>query len=369
MTDPQQAQQTAPSSDDPYPLDLWGAEKPAVPRWAWWLGAGLTLVVLGGATAVIVWGAASGERGAASAVAERYVEAIADGDADAANELARVNLDSPENAVLASDALSEAERIADAEVGRLRVNGEAGEAEARIDYRLAGRSHTDTIRLVQDGGGWYVDDGLVYDLAMYGYATAPAGIEGFDGPVPLEYGSAPAHGWGSDGSYSDEGYVGGPTGMRAYPGVYTVVPPNEFFDLVSDGRLEVSPRAEPRWDEWVIPNRAYEAEVDRQVEEWFDACADERTVGALAECGILVDAYAGASDRDLVTDVEIDRYPSFEGYDSGWGELGGEGRFTVTLDGERSEGETVDATSDGAEVSVEATEDGLELSFLFYSAY
>lgn len=248
-----------------------------VPVWAWWTIALAALVVLGGAGAVIWASESSGDSVDAREIARSYVDAIADGDAETANALSRVDERDPATRLLRSDALQEAEHITDVEVGRLRVDPDRGTAVGTVDFRINDRHFDSQIALARDDDGWFVRDGIAVEVSLLWYGEEPPfSVEGFDAVI-----------------LSDES-------LMAYPAVYRVVAPNEYFEVDGPDQWVVGtddvggyagPYAEQE-NHWTVPTAAYWDEVHRQSDAWFDDCAEEDTVEGLAECGIEFSASA-----------------------------------------------------------------------------
>lgn len=314
-----------------------------VPVWAWWLVLGITLLVLGGVAAVIWADANSGDSSKARATAEAYLDAVEAGDADEANGHARVDKRSRQTELLRSDVLEEAdERISDVDLGRLRVDSERGSARGTVEYRLDGRRYSDRLELARDSDGWYVRDGLTVEL--------PFDWSGEGGPFAL--------------AGFDE-VLSGAESLEVYPAVYGVEAPNEFFEVVGDGRMVAAPESTdlfgdyeraPEHGVWTRPTDAYWDEMRTRVAEWYDDCAEKGTAAELRSCGIEIDVPISAVAAEF--DVEVVREPGIiEGY--GWQtfEVDTDGEFLARpkTDGGASE---LSGRNSYADASVEISSDG-----------
>ena len=305
----------------------------AVPRWAWGLGAALAVLVLGGAAAVVAVDAAGNDRGAVRATAERYLDAVAEGDAEAANRLS--GPPRGDERLLDSDALGEATRISRAELRGFRVDFERGTASGRVEFRLEGERFEDRIELVRDEGDrWTVVSGLRYPVSYsssFGDVLEVAGLGG--DPIP-----------------ADSEFV-------AYAGAYEVRSGSDYLDPIPGAVLRVSPDISyPDAAEWYVPSAEYGREAQRRTAEWYAACAEETSVEALADCGIVVDEPLEALTGRVRAEVEMVEEPSLgDGIETGWATLEDPGAFDVTLRGRGDDGRavTVETTARAAEADVE----------------
>ncbi len=314
---------------------------PSVPRWVWGAGIALTVLVLGGAAAVVALDARMNNSGTVRATAERYIQAVADGDAEEANELS--GMDSGSGPMLDSDVLAEAEHISNVELRDFRVDFDRGRASGDVEFELQGERFTDRIELLRDDDEqWTVGSGLQYTV-MY---SSPFGdvlsLEGLDEAIP------------ADGE------------VRAYAGAYDIVSTSEYLDPVGGSALRVTPELSyfDAW-EWFEPNAEYTKEAQRRVTEWYEDCASETTVDALRQCGIEVDDSDVRVSGRAEAEVEMLETPKLweEHVASGWTEIDDVGDFAVTLRGQDTSGEPFTAEVSGwaAEAEVEIRIDGGEL--------
>lgn len=327
-----------------------------VPARVWWITAVVALGVLGSAGAAIWANATSADTVQARAVAQEYVDAIAAGDAETANAHARVAEGQPESGLLHSDALREAERVAGAEIDRLRVDPDRGRATGAVEYELDHRRFTDRIELARDADGWYVIDGLTVELSVGWYGDEPPfSIAGFDGVLT------------------------GPDAIEVYPAVYEIEAPNEYFEVEGDGRMVAAAASrglfgdgdETRSYVWTVPTEAYWDELQRQADAWYDECAKRETVPELRECGIEVDAPAQLEDAEV--EVEIVAYPVvMEDYGWKYPDLADGGDFRIRVTSGSAQESRAEGASSGfagpADVIVELDADGApQLQIVPYS--
>ncbi|UOQ58226.1 hypothetical protein MUN78_05120 [Leucobacter allii] len=317
-------------------------------RWGWTLTAVLTVLVLGGAGAAIAVDAGTHNSGAVREVAEDYVAAVAAGDAERADALAV----SPLGPGVDPEAVASAEHIADAELRGFRVDFDRGRAGGDVSYALEGERHRERLELLRVDGEWRVAEGLRTSVLADSELTSVLAFRGMAEPFPRAGGEIPV-----------------------YAGAYTLISFSEFFELRPNAVVSTaggSPYLSA--EEWLVPAEAYAEEVQRQIDDWYEECAERTEPSALRECGIEIDAAATdlAAGSELVAEVEMLEAPRATEFTDayGWGALADLGRFSVELSGRDDSGARVSASGTAravdAEIEVGAARDALDVSILPY---
>lgn len=315
----------------PYPGGSYGAQPPAgqPPRkgmrpWAWWLiggGAALVVIIVVAVVVAVVVSANSG----AKPVADQYLSAISKGDAKAANQLARVDTSDEKDALLTKGVLSNAvKHITDAKVTKLASSRSSDLTYATVTYELGGKAYHSQIELDKDSKGWYVRQGLTFNLPVSTAASAAS-----DAGYTLK---------GGDVAITTDNYD-----VVAYPGVYRAEAPNEFFTLSDDVQVTVAPDAATTLkDLKLTPSKAYIDDVQKQVDAHFDKCAAMTDYYDIEDCGIEL----GFPDNVMITGakvaVKVGEYPEVEVNDSDDYNLFklGDGSISATITGSTYDGGT-----------------------------
>lgn len=283
-----------------------------VPGWAWGVVLGVVILVLGGVGVVIWHESSSGETAEARQVAERYVAAIADGDAETANEIARIRQADSQYALLASDALTEAEHIFEPSLRGMQISPEGNRGTTEVTYTLGGEKYRDSIVLERDDDGWFVSNGIEIGTLL-GNGAGPIKIPGFDEVI-------------------------GDRHVVAYPGIYDVLPPNEFFDtnvktiVAAPIDTSMSRSTGPRMSVDSDPNADFWREMQERSDAQIDGCVSATDVATLTDCGFYVELPRGFNEADAVVNIEVVEYPAlWEWYDWTVVEYDSFGEFTATV--------------------------------------
>ncbi|WP_164989847.1 Rv0361 family membrane protein [Agromyces atrinae] len=175
----------------------------------------------------------SSERPSPVPLAERYVTALANGDA---TEAARLDgHDSADEPFLSDDALGSAERITEASVEGYQYAGDA--ATATVRFTLDGEQHTAEIGFVWQDDAWVIDEGLASAFSVTGGVQSPS-----DYALPFEIGGVVAP------DESGEPVFGLDRTYLVYPGVYDVdllIDPATIVDITVDPALASDTTGEP----------------------------------------------------------------------------------------------------------------------------
>ena len=338
---------TQPEAQYPEALDPAAAEQPPAPRWAWIATAGLVVVVLGAAGAVVAIDAQANNAGDVRAIAEDYAAAVAGGDFDRAQALFGGSGGALAPAVeVEAEAFASATHIVDPRVRELRVDFDAGRASGTVAYELGGSPYTDRIELARDADDeWRVLRGLRYDIEIDPQGAGALGFRGTSDPLPANAGS-----------------------VSAYAGEYTLVSHNEYYTTVPDPVLRVASSDTTLYaSDWVQEGPGFADEVRRQVTRWYESCARETDVAELQECGIDApepDA-TFSNPLDVQAVVEMQQSPEVSRSDSvgDWLSVEEHGRFTVTYTGTGASNRSATAThtvqATDADFAISPTADGL----------
>lgn len=208
----------------------------------------------------------------ARSVATEYLRALGDGDTMDANRLGRINPDLPANEFLRHEVYTRADHLTDPCIlwGEI-VPRDRSDTEVRfhVTYDLAGETARDTITLVRSHDDWWVSDGLTYRLPRSDpYASFAAedrfSLGGARNPVDRF------------GAYS------------AYAGVYTLAPPNAFYDIDGDVTVVLNHNSPVIADGafTMVPNSSYVSQVQHAVDQAFSEATSCGTLEALREAGM-----------------------------------------------------------------------------------
>jgi hypothetical protein len=277
-------------------------------------------VALGSGVAVGSAEATEEERPAT--VARRYVDAIAAGDANTANRLARVPADRA--ALLTDAALASAERIV---VEHVRPEprptpASGGRATFAVSYVLGGSRHRGRVEVAKDARGWHVARGLAVTVPALARKDTGVGIAGAAAPL------AP--------------------GLLAYPARYALTAGKRLFTLSGDAVLTIADgRGTFGHDFTVRPSPAFAAEVQHAVEARLAQCAALTSFEAVVACGIALDEPSRVDPARAEVTVTEREAPRVEvATDDGGGDflLAG-GRFSARVRGPAPEGRVVETVS------------------------
>lgn len=225
----------------------------------------LTACAVALGSGVAVGRARAAEEDRPARIARQYVDAIAAGDAVAANRLARIP--AARAALLTDEVMRSAERI------RVRdVRPETGPRPASDDraasfsvaYMLAGARHRGSVTVARDDRGWYVRRGLA--VAAPGLPRKGTGVRIAGSAIPL----AP--------------------GDLAYPGRYALTGSKRLFALSGEAALTVADGHAAFGAGFAIrPSSAFAAEVQHAVEARLGQCMALTAFEAVVACGIALD--------------------------------------------------------------------------------
>lgn len=294
-----------------FPPPMPGAPEPepkrAIKPWMWWAGGGgLAFVALAVVAGVVGVNLVAGAGGGAKATAQQYLDAIAKGDAAAASTLARVDTKDEDNVLLAGQALSKAKHITAVSVGKVVTSSRSDRAVVDVRYKLDGKSYRDSIEVDRDDEGWFVTEGMAYDLPYAPYQTGYK-LAGSDQVVASE----------------DDALV-------AYPGVYTLEAPNDYFTLTGDKTMAVTAEY-GELDIELTPSSSYLEEAQKQLDAHFDACAAKTSYYDLEDCGIDLDYPDQILSTKATVAVTIVDYPKVSTEKDGLALSGGS--FTAKASG------------------------------------
>jgi hypothetical protein len=240
-----------------------GTPAPSSKKWLGWvIGGAAAFVVVLVVAVVLVVVAVNGGGGSAKDVAQQYLSDIAKGDATAANRLARIDKSDSEAALLTDSVLAKATRISSPSVTGGTSSSRSG--LMNVKYALGGVTYRDSIMLLKDGKGWYVESGLRYGLPMLDSSIAAYRIAG----SPKTF------------SQDDD------TDLKAYPGLYTIEAPDQYFTVSGTPKITVAKSVYSAKEPTMVPSAAFLKEVQKQVDAHFDACAAKTDLEDLYDCGI-----------------------------------------------------------------------------------
>jgi hypothetical protein len=249
------------------------------------VGAVITVVVLVN-SARDDDGGGSGDVSGAESLAKEYVQAIADGDAKRANEIALTDMTDENNIMLTEAVLSKAERIREFSVRGVVGRGDA--ASAQVRFKLGSRGYQQYIALEKDDHGWYVATALTPRVSVP-YAS------GAEFSVP-----------GLKGSLDPSTFT-----QVAYPAVYKLDSATEFLTVSEGARLTVASGAGQPKGVKVTPSRAYLDAVAAVLKARIDECRVNTSRDALRDCGLAADypeAWVSSDTESLA--VTIAEYPA-----------------------------------------------------------
>lgn len=223
------------------------------------VGAGvLVLLIVGGAIALSLMNQARDP----ARLVEQYLALIADGRAEAANEMVDPGLSRQESALLTDEVLAAAEeRI---EVIAVETVGRSGRgAEVSAVLRLDGVRFEQTFSVEPGPKEWLLLDTWVLEDSL----AAPVTIESYDSQLRSAFvGEQEVELEGVDGFAERTVYL--------YPGVYRIsAPESRYLDASTEAVTVPVPggRDDPI-EIWAEQNRAFEDEIMRQAEEAAQHC-------------------------------------------------------------------------------------------------
>jgi len=223
------------------------------------VGAGvLVLLIIGGAIALSLMNQARDP----ARLVEQYLALIADGRAEAANELVDPRLDREGSALLTDEVLGAAEeRIEVIEVETVDRSGRGAEVSAVL--RLDGVRFEQTFSVEPGPKEWLLLDTWVLE----GSLAAPVTIESYDPQLRSAF-------VGEQEVELEGGADFGERTVYLYPGVYRIsAPESRYLDASSESVTVPIPGGRDTPIEiWAEPNRAFEDEIMRQAEEAAQYC-------------------------------------------------------------------------------------------------
>lgn len=296
---PPPAPPTGPYAAAPRPA------KRGVPKWLWWvLGGGMVLLLAAVVLVVLLLSGASSND--AKGTATSYVDALAQGDTQTANEIARTKGDK-RLVVLESDALAEAQPATDYRITSFREAD--GDAYAEVSFKVDGSTVAGYLSLQQDEEGWYVNDGLTSPLPpTFGiFGDAGYRIAGFDGVV--------------DDSMQ----------LEAYPGTYEALSPSEYLEFDTPWSIEIGPPVASVDSPQLIASQAYLDYVEDYLKTAIDDCIADVKNTLSPSCGFYV--YPTKVFRGEVTKIAVAEYPTVKHGEYGGVEIDSPGSLTVTWKG------------------------------------
>lgn len=253
----------------------------------WIIAAAVAFVVLAiGAvvTVLLIVNAAGG--GDAKAMAQKYLDAIAKGDATTANSLARVDTSDENNVMLTNAVLSKATRISAPSVTNV-IEGSSSELVlVSVSYKLDGKSFKGTVEIDRDSDGWHVAKGLDLPVPSVPYGVDSFRIAGVDGELDRR-----------------------DTNRVAYPAVYKLLPPNSFYTLSGNTKLLVTRDYRPIGKLDLVPSASYIAAVQKELNAQIDACAALATFAEVRDCGLDLGYPSALPSSTANVAVAIAEYP------------------------------------------------------------
>ncbi|MGN6426183.1 MAG: hypothetical protein ACTHMF_05130 [Leifsonia sp.] len=308
-----------PAPQQPYPPQPQGnpyaasaAAKRGIRAWVWWvIGGAAALVILVVVGAVVLFNVLLGGSGARS-VAEQYVNAIATGDASAANALARVDSSDENYGLLADAVLDEAELISSPKLTSVQKSPSSDLTQVAVAYKLAGKSYRGTFELEKDEKGWYVSRGLTYQLPYVSSALPGFRVAGADALITSKSAD-----------------------VTAYPGVYDIQAPNKYYELAGDPKLTVAPDAYELEQLDLTPSAAYVAEVQKQLDAHYAQCATKTDYYEVEDCGIDLSRPSELATSQSTVAVTVEESPKVTVGETGSlykFEIGG-GKFSAVMSG------------------------------------
>lgn len=173
------------------------------------------------------------ERPSPVPLAERYVTALANGDATEAARLDRS--DAADEPFLSDDALGSAERLSESSVEGSSVTGDT--ARVTVAFTLDGEQHTAEIGLAWQDDAWVIAEGLASAFSVTGGVQSPS-----DYALPFAIGGVVAP------DESGEPVFGLERTYLAYPGVYDIdllIDPATIVGITVDPALASDTTGEP----------------------------------------------------------------------------------------------------------------------------
>ena len=344
---------THPEPQATEPANPQRAARPEQQKWIWGLTGAVAVIVLGAAGTAVAIDAQSNNRGDVRAVAAEYIDAVAAGDLAAAERL----FDSPASpgsgSVPDADVFAAASHIDEVELGRFRVDFDAGRASGDITYVLGDYPYTERIELRStEDDGWRVTAGLRHDVLVDATGGGAIGLSGADAPLP-------------DDAQS----------VTLYSSEYSLVSYSPFFEAVDGARFTVTSDGDALYaSDWIVPGDGYAEEVQRQVALAYAECSEFTEVWELQSCGIDAPDPSAEfeSDAPVTVSIEMAEPPtvSLDDASSTWLQLEERGSFTATYSGRERSGralqEEFEIRASAADVEVVPTADGLDVEIYPY---
>lgn len=274
-------------TESPHPTQQ---QRRRLPRWPLF-GVGILLV--GIAAPIILVNALNTHRTPA-VYAERYLAALASGEASEANALTAPSLAEPEGTDLLADQVLAAatEHISNVSVSTVDGSGDNTIRTLQATFTLAGAEHTSTL-IMKPGTPewgvlktWQVDPSSIQTTRILAEGDPKFTVAGVD---------------------INEGVQT----VRLYPAVYPVVSIDQEFLTIKPTEIAVSNEARQMYDLTATPTPALESEVQRQVTNWLDECATTTVSYPLTRGSSPCPLQIVLSQRGRVTGTwEIMEYPT-----------------------------------------------------------
>lgn len=312
-------------------------------RRALFIGAGTAAVLVAAGIGVVVANSAR----TPEAAAREYLTAIAEGRAEAANELAEPEVADERRVLLTDGALGAAdERISDVSAELEQID-RTGRAYVGVGYRLGEDRYEKRISLVKGQPDWLVLDRWEVQESL----VEPVDL-GVYGPGDITIG-------GQEIVLSVDG-VYGRAKVALYPGIYTVKPIQTRYLAAEPVTVRVSEKGVPTTDVEFSPTPELESTAASAVDTLLARCVDAADDGAPSGCPFRSET---RQDGTAVT-WEIAAAPRTRVVDWGW-RVESRGQATATYTDasgtvyDRRESRFVvvgDITIDGDEVAVDLVE-------------
>lgn len=263
------------------------------------IAAAAVVVIAGGIVGLNVVGNAYSPE----AVAQKYLSAIADGKASAANDMVDPDVPNDARTLLTDDALAgQTERISNVRVEKADGDSddETDGTNVDVSYKLDGVERTATLTLEKAGktalvfDQWQVATPLVYPVMLGG----PLAVNATFGDQAVELDTE------------------GERQLYAYPGVYPVSVADSDYVTADELSVEVSPEAvevEGTAGGWadLRPTDALTSEVQKQVEDEVSSCVTEADTLDLSDvCPFRASVYGGSDPKSV--SWKVDSLPQIE---------------------------------------------------------